>query len=147
MNHKCSLCAAVSLCRKVIVVGGYDGGGRYLVACEAYNPTTRQWSSIPSMQTEHYECGDVGMDRMHYVMGGGNDSRDKLSSMELLQSSTPSPKTSITSCLDAIEEAAELEKDSSAFKKHIESLEMKVIGVLQKGAMTARVAKLEFEIL
>mmetsp|Transcript_24011 Transcript_24011/g.34917 ORF Transcript_24011/g.34917 Transcript_24011/m.34917 type:complete len:147 (+) Transcript_24011:3-443(+) len=146
MNHKRKCCAAVSLCGKVIVVGG-DDGEKFLAACEAYNPTTRQWTSIPSMQTERYECGAVGVDGTLYVMGGENASMHYLSSMEWLQLSTPSPKTSITSRLDALEEAAGLENDSSAFKKRIESLEMRVFGDLQEGAMRARVAKLEFEIL
>eukprot|EP00957_Ditylum_brightwellii_P021703 1637072-Ditylum_brightwellii.AAC.1 len=74
------------------------------------------------MQTEPIGCAAVEVGGTLYVMGGGNDNRDKLSSMETLQLSTPSPKASITSCLDALEEAAELDNDSSAFKKCIESL-------------------------
>eukprot|EP00957_Ditylum_brightwellii_P038160 2885226-Ditylum_brightwellii.AAC.1 len=67
--------------------------------------------------------------------------------MELLHLSTPSLKTSITSFLDILEEAAGLENDSPAFKKHIESLEIRVFGDLQEGAMRARITKLEFEII
>eukprot|EP00957_Ditylum_brightwellii_P039462 2985258-Ditylum_brightwellii.AAC.1 len=67
--------------------------------------------------------------------------------MELLHFSTPSPTTCITSFLDALKEAAGLENDSPAFKKCIESLETRVFGDLQEGAMRDRVAKLEFEIL
>eukprot|EP00957_Ditylum_brightwellii_P104374 7949351-Ditylum_brightwellii.AAC.1 len=125
MNLQRSSCAAVSLCGKLIVVGGYDGEGKSLAACEAYNPTTRQWSSIPSMQTKRSGCAAVGVDGTLYVMGGKDARKDDLSSIEVLQMSTPSPKTSITSRLDALEEAAGLEKDSSAFKKRIESLEMR----------------------
>mmetsp|Transcript_16123 Transcript_16123/g.23681 ORF Transcript_16123/g.23681 Transcript_16123/m.23681 type:complete len:354 (-) Transcript_16123:231-1292(-) len=147
MNHKRSMCAAASLCGKVIVVGGYDGEGKYLAACEAYNPTTRQWSSIPSMQTKRYGCAAVCVDGTLYVMGGQDAREDDISSIEVLQMSTPLPKTSITSRLDALEEAAGLENDSLVFKKRIESLEMRVFGDLQEGAMRARVAKLEFEIL
>eukprot|EP00957_Ditylum_brightwellii_P013641 1028690-Ditylum_brightwellii.AAC.1 len=99
------------------------------------------------MQTERSSCAAVGVDGTLYVMGGENDSRETLSSMESLKMSTPSPKTSITSRLDALEEAAGLENDSSAFKTRIESLEMRVFGDLQEGAMKARVEKLEFEIL
>eukprot|EP00957_Ditylum_brightwellii_P185431 14119679-Ditylum_brightwellii.AAC.1 len=67
------------------------------------------------MQTEHTGCAAVGVGGMLYVMGGQNGSGDALSSMESLQLSTPSPKASITSRLDALEEAAGLENDSSAF--------------------------------
>eukprot|EP00957_Ditylum_brightwellii_P170749 12996525-Ditylum_brightwellii.AAC.1 len=117
MSHARSSCAAVSLCGKLIVVGGYYR--KCLAACEAYNPTTRQWSSIPSMQTERSGCAAVGVDGTLYVMGGHRASQGTLSSMESLQMST----ASITSRLDALEEAAGL--DSSAFKKRIESLEMR----------------------
>mmetsp|Transcript_25430 Transcript_25430/g.38081 ORF Transcript_25430/g.38081 Transcript_25430/m.38081 type:complete len:174 (-) Transcript_25430:46-567(-) len=95
MNHKRSNCAAVSLCGKVIVVGGYDGEGKFLAACEAYNPTTRQWSSIPSMQTKRSGCAAVGVDGTLYVMGGQDAREDDLSYIEVLQMSTPLPKTSI----------------------------------------------------
>eukprot|EP00957_Ditylum_brightwellii_P057531 4362474-Ditylum_brightwellii.AAC.1 len=104
------------------------------------------------MQTERSGCAAVGVDGALYVMGGGkasrgtlssmeslqmstpplqtsfggeNASRESLSSMELPQLFTPSTKASITSRLDALEEEAGLENDSSAFKKRIESLEMR----------------------
>eukprot|EP00957_Ditylum_brightwellii_P080760 6142496-Ditylum_brightwellii.AAC.1 len=80
MNLQRSSCASVSLCGEVIVVGGYDEG-KCLAACKAYNPTTRQWSSIPSMQSEHRGCAAVEVGGTLYVMGGGNTSETILSSM------------------------------------------------------------------
>jgi len=103
-----------------VVVVGYDG-------CKANNPTTCQWSSIPSMQTERRDCAAVGVGGTLYVIGGLN-----LSSMSRYNCLLPSSKDSIISCLDALEEAAGLENDSSAFKKRVESLEMKVFGYMQE---------------
>eukprot|EP00957_Ditylum_brightwellii_P048727 3697300-Ditylum_brightwellii.AAC.1 len=82
MNLQRSYCAAVSMCGKIIVVGGYDRNTTE--TCEAYDPTTCQWSNAPSMQTKRRGCAAVEVDGTLYVMGG-HDGTNKLSSVEKLE--------------------------------------------------------------
>eukprot|EP00957_Ditylum_brightwellii_P145299 11066393-Ditylum_brightwellii.AAC.2 len=71
------------LSAEIILVGGYDGNTAH-TECEAYNSTTCQWSSIPSMQTGCYGCAAVEMDGTLYVMGCIDGTNNYLSSIETL---------------------------------------------------------------
>eukprot|EP00957_Ditylum_brightwellii_P026936 2036299-Ditylum_brightwellii.AAC.1 len=60
MHHKRASCAAAVLDGQLYVVGGYDRNKAFSSA-EVYNPTTKGWSIITSMNLQRSYCAAVSL--------------------------------------------------------------------------------------
>eukprot|EP00957_Ditylum_brightwellii_P171702 13071522-Ditylum_brightwellii.AAC.1 len=78
MTTKRCGCAAVSMGRKIYVMGGYDGSDSFS-SVEVFSPSLRQWISLPPMQTKRSGCAAVSIGGQIYVLGGYDGSNYLLS--------------------------------------------------------------------
>jgi hypothetical protein len=52
------------------VVGGFGGDGNFVKNSECYDPSTGQWSVLPSMNFPRFSCAAACMDGLLYSVGG-----------------------------------------------------------------------------
>ena len=108
----------------IYVFGGYDGLNT-LRTCEFYDLETRQWRTLPSMDTARSNAGSTVMGKNIYVVGGWDGAC--LSSVEILNlisstwttvSSLPSPTTGIRCSLLPYQIFNQLESQGGTSRVH-----------------------------
>jgi N-acetylneuraminic acid mutarotase len=71
-DRRCNFAAALLSDGKVLVAGGYAGGGRNVVAAEVYNPQTGGWSSAGSMAGPRNAYAMAALEDGSVLVSGGS---------------------------------------------------------------------------
>lgn len=66
----------------IYVVGGIGNEGIELCSVEVYDPLSKRWSSLPSMNTRRAFLGVAALNDCIYAVGGFNDTQDALCTVE-----------------------------------------------------------------
>lgn len=66
----------------IYIVGGCTTSSRHLPDLISYNPVTREWSSLASMNTARCQIGVAVLGRYIYVVGGNSSHQEVLRTVE-----------------------------------------------------------------
>lgn len=80
-------CGVASLNGLLYAVGGINGAGDTVRSAEAFNPSTQQWTPLPSMHEPRRSFGVAALNGLLYACGG-NDGMHDLATLEVYDPKT-----------------------------------------------------------